>query len=385
MSGIYIHIPFCVEKCFYCNFYSSVDLSNKNAFINALHREMELRSGYLDNQPADTLYFGGGTPSVLAPKEIEQIIFFVKNVFGLKPDAEITLEANPNNLDENYFSKLADTSVTRLSIGIQSFFDDNLKILGRIHTARQAETSLDLADKYRFSNLSIDLMYGYPQLTEYQWKENLQKVKEIPHISCYSLSLESNSQLYKQIQNKSLFLPEEEQIIEQYYLLEDFAKKNNFIHYETSNFCKAGQLSKHNTAYWQDKPYIGLGPGAHSFNRIQRQWNASNVENYIKQMALVNKMKCLYKFEGELFEKETLTPAMRINEYIMTSLRTIWGCDLDYIKSQFGKSFLFSLNQRIKELNSRYYCLNDNKLQLTQLGSLLADAIASSLFFENDN
>ncbi len=382
MAGIYIHIPFCVEKCVYCNFYSSVDLSRKEAFLKALYREMELRKDYLNNQLADTLYFGGGTPSVLAPKEIEQIISSLKHIFGLKPDAEITLEANPNNLNEEYFRQLIDTSINRLSIGIQSFFDDNLTVLGRIHTAQQAETALELADKYHFSKLSVDLMYGYPQLTEYQWKENLQKVKGIPHISCYSLSLESNSRLYRQVQDEFLHLPDEEQLIEQYRQLTDFTKANDFIHYETSNFCKPGCFSKHNTAYWQDKPYIGLGPAAHSFNRIQRQWNLPDIDNYIKQISTVHTIKQWeQKGINTLFEQETLTLTMRVNEYIMTSLRTIWGCDLDYISNEFGKDNYCSLKQKIKNIHPDHYFLEDNKLFLTETGSLLADSIAGDLFF----
>lgn len=343
---------------------------------------MEIRKDYLNNKPADTLYFGGGTPSILTPKEIEQIISFVKHIFGLKQDAEITLEANPNNLDEDYFKQLTDTSINRLSIGIQSFFDDNLKILGRVHTAKQAETSLELADKYHFSNLSIDLMYGYPQLTEDQWKENLQKIKEIPHISCYSLSLESNSKLYKQVQNEFLPLPDEDQLIAQYQILTDFAEKNDFIHYETSNFCKPECFSRHNTAYWQDKLYIGLGPAAHSFNRFQRQWNLPDIDNYIKQISTIHTAN-QWKQKGEnvLFEQEILTPTMRVNEYIMTSLRTIWGCDLDYVKSEFGEFFYSSLIQKIKNLTSQYYSLQENKLILTESGNLLADGIAGELFF----
>ena len=382
MSGIYIHIPFCVEKCSYCNFYSSIDLSQKESFIKALCKEMELRKDYLNNIPAETLYLGGGTPSILTPKEIEEIISCARTIFGLKPDAEITLEANPNNLNEEYFKQLLDTSINRLSIGIQSFFDDNLNMLGRIHTAKQAETCLEFAGKYHFSNLSIDLMYGYPKLTENQWIENLRKSRDIPHLSCYSLSLESNSKLYKQIKNNLLQLPEEEQLIEQYQILDDFAKKNDFIHYETSNFCKSGQFSKHNTAYWQDKPYIGLGSAAHSFNRTHRRWNVANVEKYIKQINILNSTSnWQQKGKDILFEQEILTPIMRVNEYIMTSLRTIWGCDLDYVQHEFGESFCSALEKKLKNINPQYYNLKNNKIILTQTGSLLADTIASDLFF----
>ncbi len=383
MAGIYIHIPFCVEKCSYCNFFSSTDFSLQEDFINALFHEMDLRQAYLDGQCAGTLYIGGGTPSVLSPVVIEKIISHAKKVFGLKAGAEITLEANPNNLDKEYIRQLADTSVNRLSIGIQSFFDDNLKVLGRIHTGKQAETSLELTYRYGFSNISVDLMYGYPSLTGDQWRKNLEKVKTVNHLSCYSLSLEPHSKLYKQVENKVYDLPQEDEIISQYQVLSGFAKKNHFIHYETSNFCKPGRFSKHNSAYWQDEAYIGLGPSAHSFNHFQRQWNIAGIPDYIRQMKLINTVQQWEtQGKGSLFEQERLTSVMRINEYIMTSLRTIWGCDLQYIKTRFGESFYFGLKEKINKINFMWYNLEDDKLILSKTGSLLADAIASDLFFE---
>jgi len=381
MSGIYIHIPFCVKKCSYCNFFSSTNLSQKDSYLQALCKEMELRADYLDEKPVRTLYFGGGTPSILTPQELESLIAHARKVFGFHSDVEITLEANPNNLNEEYFKQLANTAINRLSIGIQSFFDENLQILGRIHTAKHAENCVELADKYNFSNLSIDLMYGYPQLTTEQWQANLQKVKEIPHLSCYSLSLESNSVLYKQVQNASLQLPDEEQIIEQYSLLSHFAKDNQFIHYETSNFCKVGCFSKHNTAYWQDKAYIGLGCAAHSFNRKSRQWNLSDIDNYIQQIASIPTADdWAQKAENMLFEQEELTQSMRVNEYVMTSLRTIWGCDLQYVETHFSKHYRIELEQKLTSISPTYYFVKDEKIMLTEEGSLFADAIASNLF-----
>ena len=350
--------------------------------MHALLREMELRQNYLDGQPAETLYIGGGTPTMLQPAVIEGIILYSKKIFGLKTDAEITLEANPNNLNEEYFKRLSDTSINRLSIGIQSFMDDNLKILGRIHTGKQAENCLELANKYHFFNISVDLMYGYPLLTENQWKENLDKVHTVNHLSCYCLSLENHTKLYKKIENKIYPPQNEEDTINQYQLLTDFAKKHNFIHYETSNFCKSGQFSKHNTAYWQDKTYIGLGPSAHSFNHLHRQWNRADLQNYISQ---INDISSPEQWESKgkntIFEQETLTPKMRVNEYIMTSLRTIWGCDLPYIKNRFGEFFYEELLRKLKTIDHTYYKLEDNNLILSEKGSLFADAIASELFF----
>jgi oxygen-independent coproporphyrinogen-3 oxidase len=347
-----------------------------------LCHEMDLRHDYLNYHPADTLYIGGGTPTVLPPDVLEKMIDHAREVFGLNPQAEITLEANPNNLDEEYIKRLSDTSVNRLSIGIQSFYDDNLLVLGRIHTGRQAETSLELAYKYGFENLSIDLMYGYPHLSEDRWRENLERVKAVAHLSCYSLSLEMDSRLYKQIQAKRYPLPDEDEVIKQYELLTDFAAKNNFIHYEMSNFCKSGRFSKHNTAYWQDKIYIGIGPSAHSFNRVKRQWNLADLHSYIRQIRTIHTPE-QWELTGKdlLFSSEALTSTMRVNEYIMTSLRTIWGCDLKYVRAQFGESFYVGLREKIEAINPQWYILEDNKLILTTQGRLLTDAIARDLFF----
>jgi oxygen-independent coproporphyrinogen-3 oxidase len=351
--------------------------------VEALCHEMDLRHDYLDHQPADTLYIGGGTPTVLSPDLLEKIIRHAKTVFGLKSQSEITLEANPNNLNEEYIKRLSDSSVNRLSIGIQSFYDDNLLTLGRIHTGRQAETCLELAYKYGFGNMSIDLMYAYPLLTAQRWRENLEKVKTVDHLSCYSLSLESGSKLYKQIQNKVYSLPDEDEVIEQYHILTDFARENNFIHYETSNFCKQGQFSKHNTAYWQDEIYIGIGPSAHSFNRTKRLWNVADLNGYIRQIMTIHTHRQWELMEEDLlFSSETLTPTMRVNEYMMTSLRTIWGCNLQYVKEQFGTSFYAKLIEKIETINRQWYIIESDKLILTPQGSLLADAIARDLFFD---
>jgi oxygen-independent coproporphyrinogen-3 oxidase len=383
MAGIYIHIPFCAKKCFYCNFFSSTDLTLQTSLIESLCHEMDLRYDYLDGQPADTLYIGGGTPSILHPLILEKIVSHAKKVFGLNPNAEITLESNPNNLNHEYMKQLSDTSINRLSIGIQSFFDDNLQVLGRIHSGKQAENCLELACQYHFSNLSVDLMYGYPRLSKYQWMKNLEKVKTVSHLSCYSLSLEPHSTLHTQIQNKRYSLPSEDEIIQQYRLLTNFAAENNFIHYEISNFCKRHCFSRHNTAYWRYEPYIGIGPSAHSFNRLRRQWNIADIDGYIQRLKTMHTPE-QWETHGKnvIFEEETLTPTMQINEYIMTSLRTVWGCNLQYIKEQFGASFHAELLNKLNTINQRRYTLQDDRLILTSEGSLFADAIARDLFFD---
>ena len=315
MSGIYIHIPFCIKKCDYCNFYSDTDLSLKDTFIVALEKEMELRCNYLKQAPIQTLYFGGGTPSLFSAADIDRIIDKLSRYFSFAEQCEITLEANPNSLTEDYLRSLKRTSVNRLSIGIQSFSDDDLHILGRKHTAKQAEECMYLAQKYGFTNLSVDLIYGFPGLNLEKWKHTLEKIKDIPHLSCYQLSLEHKTPLYRHIQDGSYQALSEEEIMQQYEYLIDFAKKHDFIHYETSNFCKKGCESRHNSSYWKAEPYIGLGPGAHSFDGQSRQWNVPDVNTYISFYEKVDsEQHSLSQGENILFEKEILTPDMRYNE-----------------------------------------------------------------------
>lgn len=378
MSGIYIHVPFCFQKCAYCNFYSITNFSLKNRYIHALEKEIKFRASYLDSTDIQSLYIGGGTPSMLSVSDIERIINYINKFFSLSPHAEITLEANPNNLTDSYLSELKTTAINRLSIGIQSFHKDNLKILGRIHSDKQAEESINLAYKHGFSNLSVDLMYGFPGLDLSKWAYNLSKLKDIPHISCYQLSVEKNTPLYKQIATQKYPLVVEEYIEEQYQYLIDFAKKHGFIHYETSNFCKKNRESKHNASYWKGIPYLGLGPEAHSFNRTSRQWNFSNVENYI--FLLENAENYSETVQNALFEKEILSTDMQYNEYIMVSLRTIWGADLQYIQQQFGKQYLFHLHQQLKKVKPAHFKIQSNTLFLTEEGGLFTDLIASTLF-----
>ena len=384
MASIYIHIPFCVKKCAYCNFFSVTDFSLQEQYIASLFKEMRFREEYLQHQPIDSLYFGGGTPSVFSPETIERIIRQIDTVFHLNPHAEITLEANPNNLDEDYFKRLSQTSINRLSIGIQSFFDEHLHILGRIHNQRQSELCLEWAEKYHFHNLSIDLMYGYPLLTEKQWIANLEKLCNVNHLSCYSLSLEPCSALYQEVESGKYCLPKEETVLNQYNILTSFAKENHFIHYEISNFCKPDQFSRHNTAYWQNKAYLGLGAAAHSFNQTERQWNIADVKTYIETLFAINTKQQWENVKNKLFEKELLTPVMQLNEYLMTSLRTCWGSDLNYVKKQFGEPFYSLLQQKINQLNKDFYSVENRHFILSERGFLLADAIASDLFLESN-
>ncbi len=381
MAGIYIHIPFCLQKCSYCNFYSETNISLRKKIISALLTEIKLRFTYLKNETIQTIYFGGGTPSLLFPNEIQQIIDNISLFFSLSNNIEITLEANPNNLTKEYIEHLSATSVNRLSIGIQSFHDSDLQILGRIHTAKQAEESILLAQKNNFNNLSIDLMYGFPTLTLEKWKSNLDKIKNIQHISCYQLTLEKKTVLYQKIQTKILCLPTEDEILDQYNYLISFSKENDFIHYETSNFCKQHFESKHNVSYWKDILYLGIGPSAHSYNRESRQWNMADVEAYIAFFENPPSRDNYYlKGENLIFEKEILTTDMRFNEYIMTSLRTIWGCSFDYILANFGETYLTHLHRKLSFINPEFYNLSTSFVTLTEKGDLFADFIASSIF-----
>lgn len=383
MAGIYIHIPFCLQKCNYCNFFSVPDLSLKDLYCQALCKEMLLRKDYLNSNKISTLYFGGGTPSLLSAQQIENIITSAQSCFNFSSDAEITLEANPNCLTNNYLYDLSHTSINRLSIGIESFFDENLQILGRIHTARQAEEALQLSDKHGFKNISIDLMYGYPLLNKQQWSANLEKVKYIPHLSCYCLHLEPYSPMYQSIKSGKYTLPDESEILEQYQILKKFMQKYNFSHYEISNFCQNNCFSKHNLSYWQNEPYLGLGTAAHSFNLHSRQWNLCDIALYINEL---NKIKYPSQWEnqkGILFDSEQLTPQMQFNEYIMTSLRTQWGCDLNFIETRFTGAVDY-LQKNVKKLHPDLYLMDANTLSLTEKGFLLADRIACELFVEKE-
>ncbi|MBP5412187.1 MAG: radical SAM family heme chaperone HemW [Bacteroidales bacterium] len=386
MGAIYIHIPFCRKRCNYCNFFSSTLIELKQQYIKALQKEIELRYSYLPSLTLNSIYFGGGTPSLLTNDEINQIFDTICQFFTIRPDTEITLEANPNSLTREYVKSLTSTPVNRLSIGIQSFFNTHLQVLGRIHSPQQAHLSIQYALQYGFTNLSVDLMYAYPLLTLEQWKQNLAYTKGIPHLSCYALTLEPSSVLNLQIQNKKYSLPDDDEVIAQYQTLTEYAQSQQMEHYETSNFCLHGHYSVHNTAYWQNRPYLGIGCGAHSFNGHSRQWNIGNIPLYIQHLQNTHTPQQFSSLENIIFEKENLSVTTRVNEYIMTSLRTMWGCNLDYIAEQFSPLYAEKLHKKIAHLPSAQYILQSSVLHLNEQGALFADAIACELFFdENEN
>lgn len=364
MAGIYIHIPFCKQACHYCNFHFATSLHYKNDLVAALLKEISLQKEYLEGESVETIYFGGGTPSLCTSQELKSIVETIKSLQRVINDAEITLEANPDDISDEMLAGWKEIGINRLSIGVQSFFEEDLKWMNRAHTAQQAIDTLQLAKKH-FDNITIDLIYGTPQLTNEKWEQNVKTAVSlnIPHLSCYALTVENRTPLDKMIrQNKSPDINPDKQS-EQFLLLMQWLEEAGYEHYEISNFARPGWRSRHNSSYWQGKKYLGLGPSAHSFNGISRQWNISNNNIYIESIK-----------KGIIpLEKEILTETQKLNEYIMTSLRTAGGLSLDITgKEMIDKSQKFIAAGLMK--------LENNSLVLTREGKLLADGIAAELF-----
>jgi len=375
MAGIYIHIPFCKQACYYCNFHFSTSMKKKDEMVAAIAKEIAMRRDELNNETVETIYFGGGTPSVLSNEEIDFILAAVYDNFQVIPNPEITLEANPDDLSTDRIHQLANSQVNRLSIGIQSFFEGDLKMMNRAHNAMEAEGCLTEAVKY-FDNISIDLIYGMPGMSNERWLQNVDKAMSfgVPHISSYALTVEAKTALHKFVLDGTIAQPSDEVAQEHFHLLIDKLEENEFVHYELSNFGKEGYFSKNNTAYWLGKKYMGIGPSAHSYNGISRSWNINNNSLYLKAIDA-----------GELpSETERLTPADRYNEYIMTGLRTIWGVSVDRVDNEFGTQFSsYLLNEADKFISRGMLIMEDNILKTTKEGKFLADGIASDLFFIN--
>jgi len=344
-----------------------------NEFVPALLHEIELEKTYLDGEKIHTIYFGGGTPSLLEYDSLVKILDKLRETFEISSNAEITIEANPNDLDLKKIKELKESSINRISIGIQSFFEEDLKYLNRTHTSSQAEASVKRSQDAGFENISIDLIYGIPTLTDENWVKNLDISfsLSVPHISAYSLTVEPNTALERLIRKGKLKIVEEEKSVQQFMILMKQMRKNNFLHYEVSNFCKENFISRHNSNYWKGRKYLGLGPSAHSFNQKERQWNCSNIEQY-NETIYQKTIPC---------EKEILSESEKYNEYIMTSLRTMWGCDLSYIEKFFGQD-----NKNLAEEKSQTFIHSGkmknekNTLTLTDEGYLFADGIAAELF-----
>ncbi len=375
MAGLYIHIPFCKQACHYCDFHFSTSMGKKEAMVLALQKELELRKGEFKDEEVKTIYFGGGTPSVLETEEIQSIIDTVYHNYRVIDHPEITLEANPDDLSKEKVKKLADSPINRLSIGIQSFFEEDLKLMNRAHSSQQAMESLSAAI-HRFDNISIDLIYGMPNMTNERWIKNIEKALSfnIPHISSYALTVEPKTAL-KYFIDKGIVKPVDDEVAEEhFYILLDKMTAAGYLSYEISNFAKPGYFSHNNTAYWQGKKYMGIGPSAHSYDGRRRSWNVNNNVKYSKAIA-----------NNELpMEVEVLSKTDKYNEYIMTGLRTIWGVSLSRIQSEFGEQYhAYLLQQAEKHVREHLLYVDGDKLLVAQKGKFLSDGIAADLFLVN--
>ncbi|RUT71173.1 radical SAM family heme chaperone HemW [Flavobacterium cupreum] len=382
MSGIYIHIPFCKQACHYCDFHFSTSMKKKEEMVLALAKEIGMRksefklpdSAQSDNT-IETIYFGGGTPSVLTNEEINFLISEVYKNYNVSENPEITLEANPDDLSAERIFELSKSPINRLSIGIQSFYEEDLKMMNRAHDATEAINCLTEATKY-FDNISLDLIYGIPGMSDEMWKQNIETALSfgIPHISSYALTVEPKTALRKLIDIGKIAEPQDEVASNHFMILVETLEKNGFIHYELSNFGKENYFSKNNSAYWLGKKYIGIGPSAHSYDGVKRGWNIANNSLYLKSI-----------HENILpIETETLSKSDRYNEYIMTGLRTIWGVSLERIETEFGPDYLEYLNKQTRKfLDDDLLFIENSILKPTAKGKFLTDGIASDLFYLN--
>jgi oxygen-independent coproporphyrinogen III oxidase len=360
MAGIYIHIPFCRQKCYYCDFYKTVNTSQTGVFLKAIQQEAERRKDYVNSETIKTIYFGGGTPSVLKENEVVFILSFLDRIFQIEADAEITFEANPDDLTPEYLLALKRGGINRLSIGIQSFQNEHLEKMNRRHNAQQAVQSIENATAAGFTNLSADLIYGLPGLTQQQWKQSLTNMFCLPvdHVSAYHLTYHERTPFFTWLQKGTLSELPENDSLEQFYLLLDEAAKAGFEQYEISNFARKEMYSRHNTAYWTGENYLGLGPSAHSYNGNSRRWNVSQME------------ACIRGVENNLsfWEEEQLTDTDKFNEYIITRLRTKWGISVKEIRERFGDKRAekvvkhasgYLLSGKMKEVNGTFTLTRD--------------------------
>ena len=378
-AGIYLHIPFCKQACIYCNFHFSTSLKYKDDVLAAMMREIALQQHYLGNRQIETVYFGGGTPSLLSADDINRLFDTIAKFWPLNNLKEVTLEANPDDLNKQYLRQLRQTPISRFSIGIQSFHDKDLLYMKRAHNGQQAEAAVKGAQDAGFDNLTIDLIYGIPGLSDTAWQQNLNKVKELslPHFSAYALTVEERTALYHAIAKKAAAPVDTEQSAAQFEILMAHAPTIGFEHYEISNLAQPGRYAVHNTNYWRGNAYLGIGPSAHSFDGDRRRhWNVANNITYTQGLLQHNRTT---------HEDEVLTDADRMNEYIMTSLRTQWGCDTEHIGTQWGSDTVKELLRASESFQERQWVqVQDGILKLTNRGRLFADRIASELFTENE-
>lgn len=375
MAGIYIHIPFCKQACNYCNFYFSTSLGNKDALVDALVKEIALTKDYLHGEQIETIYFGGGTPSLLQIDEMKRILDAMAQQYDLSQLQEFTIETNPDDLTSNKIAELSTLKamgLNRFSIGIQSFHDEDLQYMNRAHNSSEAQTAVKKVQDAGFDKITIDLIYGTPTMNDERWLQNLETAfaLDVPHISSYALTVEPKTALDKKIKHGESKTVSDEQGARQFNILMNEMRKHGYEQYEISNFAKPGRYAVHNTNYWRGKHYLGLGPSAHSFNTHARRWNLANNINYINSIA-----KCILPYE-----EETLTPAQQVNERIMTALRTQWGLSVDSL----GLSVAGEIKDSLQHIDKAHYTYSNGILILTQEGKLFADSIAAELFIEEE-
>ncbi len=377
MAGIYLHIPFCKKACHYCDFHFSTSPVYKDQMVQALRSELILKKDCAGSQPIETIYFGGGTPSLLSAEELGMLVSEITEYYPVSSSSEITLEANPDDLNPQKVRELKQTLINRFSIGVQSFFEEDLRWMNRAHSAPEAHNSIKRVQDAGFENITADLIYGYPLLSDEKWRFNIRELIElgIPHISSYSMTVEPATALASFIKKGKQTPMDENQSARQFEILMEELESAGFEHYEISNFAKPGYHSRHNSNYWEGIDYIGIGPSAHSFNGESRQWNIADNMKYIQAIE-----------SGKIpAEIEHLTKENRVNEYIMTSLRTSKGMKLDLISRQFGEEYTEVIVQALDPFLDREWIRhNDQLVTLTKTGKLFADHIASELFVDNE-
>jgi oxygen-independent coproporphyrinogen III oxidase len=372
LSGIYLHIPFCKQACTYCNFHFSTSLRYKDELVRALAAEAEREKQYLGGETIDTIYFGGGTPSILEIADLELLLATIAKNYSIAPGTEITLEANPDDIAADKLRAWKDLGINRLSIGVQSFFQEELKWMNRAHNAEHAINNLHLARK-EFDNITIDLIYGSPLLTDEMWKQNVDRATtiDVPHLSCYALTVEEKTPLDKLIKTSKVADVDNDKQARQFLLLMEWLREKGYEHYEVSNFAKPGFRSRHNSSYWKGDKYLGLGPSAHSYNGDERRWNIANNNVYIKAIN-----------DGAVQrEVELLTPSQKLNEFVMIGLRTIEGIDLEKLRELFGDDERRRIEREVEKFVKHGLVERaETFIQLTDEGMLRADGIASELF-----
>ena len=374
MAGIYLHVPFCKRRCIYCDFFSTTQSERKTAYIHAVCSELEMRKEYLGGETIETIYWGGGTPSQLDKEDFETIFYYLHKNYSISSHPEITLEANPDDLTEEYTAMLQQLPFNRISMGIQTFDAPTLKLLNRRHNAAQAIAAIHRLRQAGFRNISIDLIYGLPDETDQRWERDLQQAVglDVEHISAYHLTYEKGTRIYEMLQSHRISEVDEESSVRFFSALMDTLGAAGYEHYEISNFCKPGMYSRHNTAYWKGIPYLGCGPSAHSFNAETREWNTASLEGYIKSIEEGHRSS-----ETEILDKVT-----RYNEYIMTSLRTMWGISLTYTEEAFGTELCqYCTKMAAPYLQSHKLEMQADRLRLTREGIFVSDGIISDLMF----